>query len=167
MNRPIVILGFMACGKTTVANELARRLQCDAIDLDDFITRSEGRSPAQIIQQDGEAMFRGIETMALDHVLRDHDARVIALGGGTWSVAANRNLIERRDCASVWLDVPFEVCWGRISSGETIRPLATDRDAAQKRFATRRSDYALARQTIRVTPNDSVEQIIERILREN
>jgi len=49
MNRRFVILGFMGCGKTTVATELARQLECRFIDLDSFITESQGRSPAEII----------------------------------------------------------------------------------------------------------------------
>ena len=56
MDRRIIILGFMGCGKTTVATELARQLECRFIDLDSFITDSQGRSPAEIIEQDGEAL---------------------------------------------------------------------------------------------------------------
>src|SRR5437870_9118375 len=84
MNRRIVILGFMGCGKTTVAKELARQLDCNFVDLDSFLTEREGRSPAEIIEQDGEPAFRQIESLALTEVLKDRDARVIALGGGTW-----------------------------------------------------------------------------------
>src|SRR6185436_554045 len=104
MNRRIIILGFMACGKTTVAKELARQLECDFIDLDSFITKRHGRSPAEMIQQDGEEQFREIETLTLRDVLQDNNARVIALGGGTWTIPANRTLIALHDCVSIWLD---------------------------------------------------------------
>src|SRR5436190_1736972 len=83
MDRRIVLVGFMACGKTTVGEGLARQLECSFIDLDSQITESQGRSPAQIIKADGEAVFREIETLALRDVLQNRDARVIALGGGT------------------------------------------------------------------------------------
>src|SRR6267378_1753327 len=116
MNRRIVVLGFMGSGKTTVAHELARQLECEFIDLDSFITAREGRSPAEIISQDGEASFRKIETLALRDVLQDRDVHVIALGGGTWIVPANRTLIALHDCLSVWLDAPFELCWQRIAA---------------------------------------------------
>src|SRR2546423_8308132 len=124
MNRRIIILGFMACGKTTVARELARQLDCDYVDLDSFITERHGRSPAAIIQQDGEENFREIETLALRDVLQNKDARVIALGGGTWTIPANRTLAALHDCETVWLDVSFEVCWDRIVAAATARPLA-------------------------------------------
>lgn len=165
MNRRIVILGFMGSGKTTVAHELARQLECEFIDLDSFITTGEGRSPAEIISQDGEASFRKIETLALCDVLQDHDARVIALGGGTWIVPANRTLIALHDCLSVWLDAPFELCWQRIAAGgNSNRPLAPDIETAQRRYESRRADYALAERITVVNESDTAATLVEQIL---
>ena len=166
MNRRIVILGFMGCGKTTVGTELARQLECRFIDLDSFITESQGRSPAEIIEQDSEPAFRQIESLALAEVLKDRDARVIALGGGTWSVPANRTLIALHDCLTVWLDAPFEVCWQRIiDSSKTVRPLAPDRETAKARFESRRDDYSLAERKIPIQLSNSVGAIVEQCLR--
>ena len=164
MNRRIVILGFMACGKTTVAQELARQLECDFIDLDSFIAERYGRSAAQIIQQDGEDRFREIETLALRDALQNNNARVIALGGGTWTIPANRTLTALHDCETVWLDVPFEVCWQRITLSESNRPLAPDRDSALSRFESRRADYALANRHVLVSEADSIETIAGQIM---
>src|SRR2546423_5435283 len=165
-NRRFVILGFMGCGKTTVATELARQLECRFVDLDSFITESQGRSPAEIIKQDGEPAFRQIESLALTEVLKDRDARVIALGGGTWTVPANLTLIALYDCLTVWLDAPFEICWQRIiDSGKTVRPLAPDQETAKARYAARRDDYALAERTIPIQPSNSVAAIVEQCLR--
>ena len=165
MNRRIVILGFMGCGKTTVAKELARQLDCEFVDLDSFITERHTRSPAEIIQEEGEESFREIETLALRDVLQDKQAHVIALGGGTWTIPANRTLVALHDCVTVWLDAPFEVCWKRIS-GQTNRPLAPDRDTARARYESRRGDYALAERPIAVDEFDAVETLAEQILRE-
>jgi len=166
-NRRIVIVGFMGCGKTAVAKELSRQLDSKFIDLDSFITERNGRSPAEIIQQDGETLFREIETLALRDVLQDRKASSIALGGGTWTIPANRTLVALHDCLSIWLDVPFEVCWHRImTSSKTVRPLAPDRDTAWDRYQTRRADYALAEQHITVDESDSAETLAEKILRE-
>jgi shikimate kinase len=161
----IVILGFMACGKTTVARELARQNESDYLDLDSFLTDREGRSPAQIISVDGEVAFRQIETEALNEMLTSTNASVIALGGGTWTIPQNRTLIALHDCVTVWLDVPFEVCWQRIvNGGETVRPLAPNRDTAFNRYETRRADYALAEHRIIVSSSDSQESIANQIL---
>ena len=164
--RRIVILGFMACGKTTVGKELARQLNCGFVDLDSFISSREGRSPAEIITQDGQAAFRELETLALRDVLQDRQARVIALGGGTWMMAANRTMIALFDCLTVWLDTPFEICWERISNSATIRPLAPDRETAKRRFEERRAFYALAERRIAVEAEDSVERVVEKLFRE-
>ena len=164
MNRRIVIVGFMGCGKTTVGQELARELQCDFVDLDSFLTSREGRSPAEMITQDGEFSFREVETLALRDVLQEKSNRVIALGGGTWTIPANRTLIALHDCASVWLDVPFELCWQRIDATNSSRPLAPDRDTAQKRFDDRRAAYSLAQRHIAIEDGHTVAHIVEQIL---
>jgi|SRR5882672_2506233 len=152
MNHRIVIVGFMGCGKTTVAKALARKLECDSIDLDSFIKEREGRTPAEIIEEDGEAAFRQIETNALRKALEDNSARVIALGGGAWTVAANRALVAEHDCLSVWLDAPFELCWQRIrASASTIRPLAPDRASARALHGSRRASYLFAQVPVDAT----------------
>ena len=165
MNRRIVILGFMACGQTTVAKELARQLYAEFIDLDTFVTDREGRSPADIISTDGESVFRQIETAALNQVLTGTEARVIALGGGTWTVPENRTLIALHDCATVWLDVPFDLCWARIrSGGDRIRPLAPDHATAQHRYEQRREIYRLSEVHIPsgdLDPRELAEKIVQ------
>ncbi|MCA1592564.1 MAG: hypothetical protein LC754_07935 [Acidobacteria bacterium] len=86
--RRIVITGFMGAGKTTVAVALARLLRCRHVDLDDFITAREGHTPQQLIDDEGELHFRAAETRALRETLVDDSVRVIALGGGTWTLEA-------------------------------------------------------------------------------
>ena len=119
----IVIIGFMGSGKTVVARLLAAQLNLETTDLDDFITEAVGRTPAQIITEDGEQAFRKIETNALRELLQTTLAGVIALGGGAWIEESNRKLIEENNCLSIWLDTPFEKCWKRIQSSVEERPL--------------------------------------------
>ena len=140
----IVIVGFMGCGKTTVAKALAERLGCAMVDLDSFIADREGHPPAEIIVRESEPSFREIETRALKAVLEENAARVIALGGGAWMSEANRALVAQRDCLSVWLDAPFELCWERIQSSGTNRPMAPDRESAQALYDSRRLTYRVA-----------------------
>ena len=61
----IVIIGFMGCGKTTVAQELAHALNLEWVDLDALIEKHEQRSPREMIEQEGETKFREIETRML------------------------------------------------------------------------------------------------------
>ena len=159
-DRRIVIIGFMGCGKTTVANALARQLGCAVVDLDSFITDREGHTPAEIIVQDSEPSFREIETRALKVVLEENAARVIALGGGGWMMQANRALVAQHDCLSVWLDAPFALCWERIQSGGTIRPLAPERQSAKALFDSRRPAYGLAEIRIDSRETRGLDEIV-------
>lgn len=162
-NQKIVIMGFMGSGKSTVAHDLARKLNYRAIDLDDLITMRESRRPRQIIEQDGEAAFRKIETRILREALREASARVVAVGGGAWTIAENRRIIAEHEAFTVWLDAPFELCWTRIEAGRETRPLARFRETAQTLYTARRGIYALADVRILVSENESSETIAMKV----
>lgn len=162
-DQQIVIIGFMGTGKTTVAQELARKLNCLAVDLDDLITALDGRSPNEIIEQDGEDGFRQIETQLLGEVLEEESARVIAAGGGAWTIAVNRLLIADHGALTVWLDAPFELCWQRIATSGKTRPLARSREMAERLYAERRPIYELASARISVSEDESAAELASKI----
>lgn len=159
MTRPIVITGFMGCGKSSLARALARELNVRMVDLDEHITSREERSPAQIIRDEGESHFRAIEQSTLNVLLETLGASVVALGGGAWINAVNRNLIKQHGCQSIWLDTPFELCWTRIEASVEDRPLGETREQAQTLFTLRRPIYQLADIHIVVGPADNEETL--------
>lgn len=161
-NRFIVITGFMASGKTTVARVLAALLNSPAIDLDLAVTEREGRTPSKIIEQDGEEHFRRLEGHALTEALK-LPTGVLALGGGAWTLAENRKAIDERAALTVWLDVPFELCWSRIRASEASRPLAPNRENAERLFEERRSYYQLAQVHLKVVEGESPGDVAHRI----
>lgn len=161
--KTVVITGFMGSGKSRIARELARRLDVPMIDLDERITARSGRSPAQLIVEDGEAAFRSVETEMLGEVLHNREAQVIALGGGAWIQPANRQLVEQYGCLSVWLDAPFEMCWTRIESSAEDRPLGKTREQALALFRQRRPIYELAKVHIAIQ-EESFEDLVSRML---
>ncbi|HEY0324273.1 MAG TPA: shikimate kinase [Pyrinomonadaceae bacterium] len=163
--KPIVITGFMAAGKTSVAKALAERLKCRMIDLDYIITERERRTVPALISDEGEAGFREAERRALGIVLEMNRARVIALGGGAWTIAENRALIDEHHCFTVWLDAPFELCWQRITESEEVRPLAQDRESAERLYGERRPVYALAGLHIAATQDKSIEDLAGEIIK--
>lgn len=150
--RRIVLTGFMGAGKTSVAAALARQLNCRAIDLDEIIARREKRSVAALIRENGEAQFRETETQVLRLMLEQGTARVIALGGGAWTLERNRALITAHDCLTVWLDASFELCWKRITRTREDRPLARNRRSTRQLYDERRPLYELA--ALRVESNE-------------
>jgi shikimate kinase len=162
-NQQIVIIGFMGTGKTTVARELGRQLHRLAVDLDELITRRESRGPGEIIEQNGEHEFRKLETRLLREVLREELTNIIAVGGGAWTITANRQLIAKHGAFTVWLDAPFELCWKRIEAGRELRPLARSREMAEQLYLERRPVYELADAVITVSDDESAAEIANKV----
>jgi len=160
---PIVITGFMGCGKTEVARALAARQSLTVIDLDAEILKQQGRTAAQLIVEEGEPAFRAIETNALRELLPNNRASVIALGGGAWITEENRELIAQHNGVSVWLDAPFELCWQRIAASADDRPLGRTREQSARLFQLRRPIYELATIHLPVMAHEDPANIIARL----
>lgn len=161
----IVLTGFMGVGKTTVAKHLASMLACERIDLDAVITESERRSIAEIIEQVGIERFREIETANLRRILEEN-ARIIALGGGAWTVEENRRLIKARGFTTVWLESSFEHCWLNISASKRVRPLARNKSDAFRLFEERQKVYCLADWHFIIKPEFNSFEVAKRIAEE-
>lgn len=159
----ILTTGFMGAGKTTVAAALSKRVGCRMIDLDQFITERLGRTPQAIIDESGEPQFRAAETLALSEILERKLARIIALGGGTWTLEQNRALILEHEGFTVWLDAPFEMCWQRIGSTGGVRPLARERETALRLFQSRRALYELAHLRVQINEEKCIDEIVAEI----
>ncbi len=157
----------MGVGKSSVARHLAHILRCTRVDLDMFIEENEGRRIAEIIDSDGEEFYRTVETRALKHVLDGSEARILSLGGGTWTIPANRELLSASDFTSVWLEATFEHCWLNITFSRKDRPLARDKQNAIRLFDERQRAYCLADWHFIVRPDftsyDVARQIAEEI----
>lgn len=163
-SKRIFLTGFMGAGKSVVAESLASHFDCQMVDLDALIAGREGRSIADIIDDVGEVRFREMETSALVDTLQYKNARVVALGGGTWTREQNRAHIEEHDCLTVWLDTPFELCWQRITHDDILRPLARDKEKTQRLYDKRRESYTLAAFRIEITKDSSVDDITAGII---
>jgi shikimate kinase len=160
---PVVITGFMGCGKTEVARRLAQRLNVEMADLDELISQTEGMTPATLIRERGERGFRTIETGVLNLILNKKTAGVIALGGGAWIETLNRDAIRDAGAITVWLDTPFDICWKRIAASSEDRPLGKTREQASELFGLRLPVYALASIRIEVASDDNTDRLCSRI----
>ena len=139
----ISLTGFMGCGKSSTGRALAERLGARFVDLDAEIVARTGRSIPDIFREGGEAAFRAAELETLQDVLEGMDAAgdtVLALGGGTLTVPAARELIlSRTEC--VWLRTRLETVRERLGGADASRPLFADAEAL---FAARAPIYARA-----------------------
>lgn len=121
----VILIGFMGTGKSTVARELARLLGFALIDTDQRIVRRAGKAITEIFAQDGEGVFREIETQVLAG-LTVCDKSVVSTGGGV--VTRPENVAALRAAGRVvWLDAGVDVIMDRVS-GNTDRPLLQTAD---------------------------------------
>lgn len=161
--RGIALTGFMGVGKSTVARHLSGILRCQRIDLDNYIEEAEKRKVWEILESDGEAEFRKIESRRLRELLDKTTPMILSLGGGTWTVAENRDLINGRGLTTVWLESTFEHCWFNMKFSRKFRPLAKDKEKAQRLFEERSRLYCLAGWHFIMRPDMTSAQIAQQI----
>lgn len=141
---PIVLIGMMGVGKSTVGRRLAARLGLAFVDADEEIEKAAGMTIPEIFARYGEPHFRDGERRVIARLM-DGAPRVIATGGGAFMQADTRALILDNALA-VWLDADIDVLVDRVSRREG-RPLLKDKDprtVLTELAATRNPVYALA-----------------------
>jgi shikimate kinase/3-dehydroquinate synthase len=138
LDRQLVLVGFMGAGKTTIGEEVARRLGREFCDLDAEIERDRGMSISEYFEGFGEDAFRDTEAGHLHSLLTRDERAVIALGGGAVESPPVRKTL--RDAFTVLLDVDVETAWERSRS--TDRPLAQSEVEFRERFERRAPLYA-------------------------
>ncbi len=156
----IYIVGFMGAGKTTLGRALAKRLDWEAVDIDDAIEARERMTVSEIFAKRGEAYFRAVERAILTEHLEPRHL-VVATGGGTFADVENRAAINRTGL-SVWLDVPLDRLVDRVPA-DGRRPLAGDRAGFERLYHQRRAAYEQAHLRIDAS-RASVDALVEELL---
>ena len=128
MIHPLVLIGFMASGKSHVARLLSKHFDVPVIDLDTRIEAACGSSIAAVFAERGEKYFREIETATLQQVLQETAAKpaIIATGGGVVTNEANRALLQaaaKEGVAVVYLRAEPQTLAQRIRKEPGKRPL--------------------------------------------
>ena len=158
---PILLVGMMGCGKSTVGPALARRLARDFVDVDDEIEARAGRTLPEIFETDGEAAFRTLERDTLAAVLTQDP--VVALGGGALAQPGAPEWLAKLGTV-VYLRASLDSLMGRVGHADG-RPLLAGLDEASRRerleeiLRDRQAAYESARLVVD-TDEQSVEQIV-------
>jgi shikimate kinase len=113
----LVLIGYRATGKTTLARLLAQRLGWEWTDADVEIERRAGKSIAQIFAEDGEPAFRDLEAQVIGELCR-RPRLVLAAGGGAPLRAESRQAM-RAGGRVVWLTARPETILARMSADAT------------------------------------------------
>ena len=128
--RRVALLGLRGAGKSTVGRLLARRLEVPFVELDRRVEEVAGTSLAELFALHGAAGFQRFEEDALERVLGEGEALVLATGG---SIVDHAKSFERllSTCRTVWLRARPEDHFGRVIAQGDRRPMA-DRPQAME-----------------------------------
>lgn len=165
LDRPLVLVGMMGAGKSTVGRKLAQLLKLPFADADDEIEQAARLSVSEIFESFGEDYFRDGERRVIARLLETGPS-VLATGGGAFVQPETRALILAKGIA-IWLDSDIATLADRVSRKDT-RPLLRGGDATEiiaRLKAEREPAYAQA--AIKVTSTTGPHgETVDRILQE-
>lgn len=125
--RKIILLGYMGCGKSTIANKLSKIIEIPFVDLDKKIEEKTNLSINAIFEKHGEIYFRKLEHEVFVELLNSPDTLIIGLGGGTPCYANNHELLKSDNVTSVYLKASIETLFNRLNHNKSKRPLIADK----------------------------------------
>lgn len=162
--RPVVLVGMMGAGKSTVGIRLARALRVPFTDMDHAIEEATGFSISDIFASYGEPTFRELEMKTAEYLL-SKPPHIIASGGGAFAQPHIRELMNR-EAVTLWLAAPIDVLVERVSRRDT-RPLLQTGDKGEilKDLMRKREPFYREAQLAVDSDTGPHETVVERILR--
>lgn len=170
---PIILLGYMGCGKSTIGRLLAKDLALPYIDLDDYLRKIHGRSVTNLFIEYGEIGFRKLEKTALEDLLVSAQASVLSLGGGTPCYADNMQSVIQSTPHTFYLSPSISTLCHRLYSEKDHRPMIshlTSKDKLQefiaKHIFERKLYYQQANHHLYIqdeTPQELVDKIVKEL----
>ena len=158
----IVLIGFMGSGKTTVGKSLAKELNMDFVDTDEYIEKREGMTIAEIFDKQGQEGFRRIETEVLEELKDNLTNTVVSTGGGMPLRVENSRLLKEIGKV-VYLTAADSVIYERVKY-DTTRPLLQSDDPMERitsLMRERRPLYEKACDIIVDTNSNDLKEVIK------
>jgi len=161
----IVLLGYMASGKSSIGMKLANMLNVSFVDLDDLISEKEKLSIPAIFKTKGEIYFRKKEIDYLNEFLLQKDNFILAVGGGTPCYGNNMSIINNHS-KSIYLKSSIQSIYNKLSNkkNKQKRPLISEinnkdlKEFIAKHLFERSPFYEQAHYTVS-TDNKSIKEI--------
>jgi shikimate kinase len=165
--RNIILVGFMASGKSSVGRALARRTGWPRVDADEEIVSRAGKPISDIFRDSGEEAFRKLERTVMSDICEE-SGRIIAAGGGSFIDDQNRRTML--DCGTVfYLSARPETIHKRVTRGNPnapTRPILAGGDPLERitgLLAQRAPAYTQAHHAVE-TDGLSPDQVAQAIL---
>ena len=134
----IILVGYMASGKTTIGKLISESLSIPFFDLDFLIEQKLQLNIHEIFEQKGELFFRKQERETFETFLNSTDNYVLALGGGTPCYFDNFSLYQKEDLNSFYLKASLGTLLNRLETQKSTRPIiANFSNEALKEFVAK------------------------------
>lgn len=164
MDRNIFLIGFMGCGKSTMARLLSAHLGKELVEMDETIEKKQQQSITEIFAQKGESYFRDLESQLIVQITESGD-KVVSCGGGVILRSENVENMKKNGVI-VYLTATPETIYQRVHRS-THRPLLNGnmnveyiRDLMQKRI----DKYEVAADVIISVDGKEKESLLQEIL---
>lgn len=122
----IILVGYMAVGKSTIGKILAEKRQMKWVDLDEIIEKNEKLTVADIFKEKGEIYFRKQEHLEFKKMINTPEDLIISTGGGTPCYANNHLLLKADNVVSIYLYATIDELYNRLKDNAAERPLVAN-----------------------------------------
>jgi shikimate kinase len=165
----IILIGYMASGKTTIGKILSESLELPFYDLDSIIEQELKTTINEIFEQKGELFFRKKEREILEAFLNNTDSYVLALGGGTPCYYDNFTLYQNEEIKSFYLKASVTFLLERLKIQKNTRPIIANlNDEDLNEFVAKhlfeRNYFYNQVQTIITVDNKNEQEIVSEII---
>jgi len=161
----IILIGFMGSGKTTISQELAKRLGRVVVDMDDLIEQKAQMSTPEISETFGECRFRELETEVAMEVGKMKNI-IVASGGGVIGNSKNIDYLKQNDGKIIYLHTSFNEIKKRVKNHRRPRPLFTNPKKAHILYLSRLPIYKNVSDIVISTDNKEISIIVTEIIRD-
>lgn len=126
--KKIILLGYMASGKSEIGKNLAKKLEIPFFDLDILIENELKMSISEIFSIKSEIYFRKIESEIFNLYLQKNEQFVLSLGGGTPCYANNHLQLNNTNVNSIYLQASVDTLVGRLKTEKNSRPILAQKN---------------------------------------
>jgi len=160
----IVLIGFMGSGKSTISQELGKRLGHAVIDMDDMIEQKAQMRTPEIFEKFGENRFRELETEVAMEVGSMREI-IVATGGGVIVNSINIEYLKQNGGKIIYLHTSFNEIKKRVKNHRRPRPLFTNPEKAHILYLSRLPIYKNVSDIVISTDNKEISIIVTEIIR--
>ena len=167
--RKVILIGYMAVGKTTIAKLLSEKMGVKYVDLDKLIEKKTNLTISEIFKLKGEIYFRKIEHEIFEEMIKNDGNLIISTGGGTPCYANNHLFLNYENSQSVYLKASMPVILEKLKSEKVTRPLVANQSQEElKEFVAKHlfeRSYFYNQATFKVAIDNKLpDAIVEEIL---